>query len=126
MNNSHIKSRKTQSRSLLKLNTKITLLLYGYAAALPPERSPFDRLGNPPPLRVVRLGLESSTSSFGLLGDVGGARVDDVATFARSQCGIDQLLVFLTAAPVGAGQRLPGPHHHLKVEAMRGDFPRRG
>lgn len=98
-------------------NAPPTLLLYGFTVALT-DYSPFDCLVNPPPLGVVSLRLEPSTSSFGLLGNIDGASVDDVATFSRSQCGIDQLLVFLTASSIGARQRLPCSHHHLQIEVI--------
>lgn len=83
------------------------------------DRSPFDRLVDPPPLGVVSLGLESSTSGFGLLGNINSACVDDVATLAWPQGGVDQFLVFLTPSPVGACQRLPCSHHHLREEVIK-------
>lgn len=83
------------------------------------DRSPFDRLVDPPPLGVVSLRLESSTSSFGLLGHINSACVDDVATLAWPQGGVDQFLVFLTPSPIGARQRLPCSHHHLNEEVIK-------
>lgn len=80
--------------------------------------SPFNRLVDPPPLGVVSLRLKTSTSGFSLLGNADGACVDDVATFAWPQSGIDQLLVLLAPPPVGACQRLPCSHHHLCVTVV--------
>lgn len=73
---------------------------------------------DPPPLGVVSLRLKTSPSSFSLLGNVDSAGVNDVATFAWPQGGVDQLLVFLAPSPVGARQRLPCSHHHLNMEVI--------
>lgn len=84
-----------------------------------PIHSPFDCLVDSPPLGVVSLGLKTSPSSFSLLGNIDSARVNDVATFARPQGGVDQLLVFLTPSAIGACQRLPCSHHDLNVEVVK-------
>lgn len=81
--------------------------------------SPFHCLVDPPPLWVVGLGLKAPASSFSLLGDIDGARVDDVAPFARPQGGVDQLFVILAPPPVGACERLACSHHHLREKFMK-------
>lgn len=78
--------------------------------------APLYSLVDPPPLRVVGLQLEASATRFGLLCHCDGARIDDVAALARSQRGVDQLLVLLAAPAVGASEGLAGTHHHLGTE----------
>lgn len=88
--------------------------------------SPLNGLVDPPPLWVVGLQLEASTSCLGLLRHCDGACVNDVATLARPQCGIDQLLVLLAAPAVGACEGLAGTHHHLGTNQRVGKGEYRG
>ena len=81
--------------------------------------SPFNCLVDPPPLGVVGLRLKTSPSSFSLLGNTDSACVNNVATFARPQSGIDQLLIFLASPPVRACQWLPCSHHHLRTAVIK-------
>lgn len=89
------------------------MLLQGTASFR--NRSPFNGFVDPPPLWVVTLRLEPAASSFGLLGDVDGPCIDYVSPFSWPQGGVDELLVFFAAPPVGASEGLPRSHHDHAV-----------
>lgn len=75
--------------------------------------SPLNGFVNPPPLRIMGLLLKAPTFGPGLLGNVQGAGVNDVATLACPKSGIDQLFILLATPPVSAREWLATTHHHL-------------
>lgn len=75
---------------------------------------PLDSFVDSPPLRVVSLLFKPASAGLSLLRYGDSARVDDVTAFPCAECGVDQLLIFLTAAAVCPDQRLPCSHHHLR------------
>lgn len=82
------------------------------------DHKPLYSFVDSPPLWVVGLLFIATSPGLSLLRYSKGAGVDDVATFPCTQRSVDQLLVFLTAASVCAGQRLSCSHHHLRTQTL--------
>lgn len=65
------------------------------------------------PVNVVRFGLAATTDQRGLLRQLCGARVDDVAEVRSTQHSLQQELILLTASSVSSDQGLAAAHDHL-------------